>query len=102
MIEVSLNLFVASFLNITYGERSGQAINVVSYVVAVILVLVMVVVLLYLIIFPVLYHKRLITYPDKNVRHLIIFVGFKRKKLKCLLYYAFFMLRRMGLAAVLV
>jgi cysteine-rich repeat protein len=101
LVEMSLSLGVSWMINLMYGGTQ-KPIDWISYILAALIFIGILAILIYCIVFPVLNYSEIQTHPDHFERHSFIFLEFKRTKLKCILYYAYFILRRLGIAAVVV
>ena len=100
-VEAMLNLSVSSLINICYGKKD-DAQDIISYGVASLVMALVLLVIGYAFIYPFVYHERIITHPDFNERHWFLFLEFKREKLKCLLFYGWFLVHRLVLSIVFV
>ena len=94
---MSMSLSVAALINILYGETSGT-LSIVAYAVSIFLVVVILGVVIYTTVYPLIFIESIQVFPDYNERHAFLFLEFKTHKVKCLLYYTFFTLRRLLIA----
>lgn len=113
-VELVLNLTVACLINIFYGDLT-ETQDYVAYVVAMLTLIGILFGFAYSIVYPMYYFENIsgkkiyksisnfdLEYPDYHERHCLLFLGFKKAQYKHMLFYAFFILRRMGVAIVIV
>ena len=101
IVELTMNLAVGSLINIVFGARTGVE-SVISYIVASLIFALLLAFLAYLTIYPNYYYEEILEAPEKHERHALVFGEFKKKNIKWTMYYAFFVLRRILLAIVIV
>ena len=92
---------VAALINITYGEIETTQ-GRLAYMIACIVLGFLTLVTMYTMIFPLSYYDRIQIYPDYNDRHCMLFLDFRRVKHKAVLYYAYFLVRRMLFSLIIV
>ncbi|CAI2360390.1 unnamed protein product [Moneuplotes crassus] len=100
-VELILNLSVASWINIWYGGVSNTE-DTIAFVVSSLALLVMFILTAYVIYYPIYHFKDIKMNPVTHERHCMFFVDFKKQRIKQLLYFGFFMIRRMLFAFVIV
>ena len=101
MVEVMLNLSVASLINITYGV-TGSLKDIIAYSFACLTLLGILLLLFYTAYYPLKYYKQLVSLPDLHERHCFLFLEFRSSNIKCHLFYVYFLLRRLFFAFLLV
>ena len=101
IIELVLNFSIASMINIVYGNKNG-ALNIIGLVVAWITLLGLFILLVYLFLYPFIYFEDIKIDPEWHERHAFIFSQFKSNNIKCMFYFAYFVLRRLLFSLVLV
>ena len=100
-VEAMLNITISSLINIIYGQTDNVE-QIIAFTIAWIIMTWVVLMQLYAFIYPSLLYEFIIEFPDHNERHCLLFFEFKKQQLRCLYFYAFFMLRRISFAFVLV
>jgi cysteine-rich repeat protein len=101
-IELVLNIAVASLINITYGANSSHFEDIVAYMLAWVLFLGILSLQAYTLAYPLWHFESVVEYPEHHERHCMLFLSFKTSSKKCMLYYGYFMMRRIFLAFVIV
>ncbi|CAI2382812.1 unnamed protein product [Moneuplotes crassus] len=101
VVELILNLSVACWINIWYGSVSNTE-EILAFVVSSVTLLGMFLLTVYGIYYPVYHFDDIKMNPVTHERHCLFFVDFKKQKVKQLLYFGFFMIRRMLFAFVIV
>ena len=56
----------------------------------------------YSILYPLSYYEMLKKNPKMSSRHKFLYIEFKKSDLKCILFYAFFLIRRVAFAGIVV
>ena len=100
-VESMLSLTFSWLINIIYGQRNKPE-EIIAYVIACIALSLILFVQMYTFFYPIYFHEEFITHPDKHERHWLLFFDFKKEQLKWLYFYAYFFLRRLLFAFVLV
>ena len=100
-IEAMLNLSISSIINLSYGSYHNIQ-DLISFIVAGIVMVAILIVIVYAFLYPVIYHEEIVKFPDLNERHCLLFLGFRKEKLKCLLFYGIFLIHRLVLSVVFV
>ena len=100
-VEAMLNLTISSLINIIYGQTNSVE-QIIAYVIAWIAITWVLFVQLYAFLYPWILFESILIYPDHNERHCLLFLEFKRQPIKCMHFYAYFLLRRLSFAFVLV
>ncbi|CAI2359147.1 unnamed protein product [Moneuplotes crassus] len=101
VVELILNLSVASWINIWYGSMSSIE-DIIALVVSNLTLLGMLMLIVYGIYYPVYHFEDIKMNPVTHERHCLLFLDFKKDKIKQLLYFGFFMIRRILFAFVIV
>ena len=100
-IESVLVVSVSCLINILFGSFA-DAFNGMSYIVSWFMLLVYLFMIAYFIAYPMLNYQEIIENPNLHERHRIIFHEFKKSNIKCLLFYAYFLIRRLSLSILFV
>ena len=101
IIEISMTLCISALINIFYGDLGG-ALNLVSMILSISILIIMAFMLFYTIYIPLVYFHEIKTHCELVERHCLLFLDFRTKHKKCLLYYSYFIVRRLGIACVVV
>lgn len=95
LVELVLNMTVASLLNIVYGTQD-DLFHVAAYICACLVLFGIFMLLIYTISYPMIFYNDIAEgEEDKHSRHKLLYEQFKKHKPKCILFYAFFIIRRM-------
>jgi hypothetical protein len=101
IIEIMLNMSISSLITISYGSTNAP-LEYLSYSISLAVMGVFLLTLLYVTVFPAIYFEEIVGYPDLNLRHGLLFLDFKRSHVKCMLYYSYFIIRRLSLGFIYV
>ena len=99
-VEIMLNLTVGLLINLWHGKNDLLVDRIANSVASLFLVFTLLLIL-YCTMSPLKYHIRIQSYLDYNQRHSMLFYEFK-SNLKCILYYSFFLIRRLLYALVII
>ncbi|CAI2383509.1 unnamed protein product [Moneuplotes crassus] len=100
-VELVLNLSVACWINIWYGSTYLTQ-DKIAFIVSVFTLFGIFLLTAYGIYYPVYHFDDIKMNPVVHERHCLLFVDFKKQKAKQLLYFGFFMVRRILFAFVIV
>ena len=111
VVELVLNLSVACWINIWYGGTKKPE-DILSFIVSVFTIVALLLLMVYTILYPSFYHKDIISKhlsyfnslvnPKNHTRHCLLFLDYGDKRLKQMLFFGVFMMRRMFFAFVIV
>ena len=99
--EFILVISISNFINLTYGGF-GDVFESVSYVLSVVILTLTLSLIIYFYAYPTIYYESIWVYPDKNERHCLLFLEFRRDNVRNLLFYGNFAVHRVAFAFVVV
>ena len=100
-MEILLTLSVAIWINLIYGDFNN-IFNIISYIISIVFLTGSFWIVVYWFSYPTIYYSTIQTHPDKHERHCLLFLEFKREKLRAMYFYSYFAIHRFWVAFVVV
>ena len=100
-VEFILVISIANFINLVYGGFEDVFASV-SYVLSIVILTLTLLLIIYFYAYPIIYYESIWIYPDKNERHCLLFLEFRRDNARNLLFYGNFAVHRVAFAFVVV
>ena len=100
-VEFILVISISNFINLVYGGF-GDVLELVSYMFSVVILTLTLLLIIYFYAYPTIYYESIWEYPDKNERHCLLFLEFRRDNIRNLLFYGNFAMHRVAFAVVIV
>ena len=100
-VEFILVISIANFINLVYGGF-GDVFESVWYMLSVVILILTLLLIIYFYAYPIIYYESIWEYPDKNERHCLLFLEFRRDNVRNLLFYGNFAVHRVAFAFVVV